>query len=723
LADPAWLGQTAVMTTTQPAAGGAAHVPSGRPAFRVPGAYPVTRKDDVADDYHGERIEDPYRWLEDTSSDQTAAWVRAQNELTESVLATVPAREEIRAQLTARWDIPTLSVPYQRGGRWFAERNTGLQNQPVLQVMDAPGDEGQPLLDPNSLSADGTVAVVHTAVSPDGSMLAYATAGAGSDWLTWRVRAVATGQDLPDTLRWSKSDGAEWDADSVGFYYTVMDEPQPGREYLDVSRESRVCYHRTGTSQQDDPVIFASEDPEQFPYPEASVTPGGRYLVVRLGRGLGPGHEFRVMDLHNPETGFQVLVPAEAGEAEVITAADDTFWVLTDIGAPTRRIVAIHLARPDQEHWREVVPATDVTLLEAHYFGGRLVCHYLADACSVLRVLELDGTAVRDIPMPELSTLAGSQVNHDAISGTSAGDLVHFAAVSFTHSESLWSHDLRTGETKLVRASAAALDPERYVTERVFVPSPDGAQVPLFVTRRRDLPQDGTQPALLYGYGGVGICTTPTFKVPWAVWVERGGILAVASLRGGGEYGAKWYEAGRLAHKQNVFDDFCACARWLASSGWSRASRVAINGGSNGGLLVGACLIQCPELFGAAIADVGVLDMLRFARFTVGWAWIPEYGDPDDPQEYAWLRAYSPLHNVAPAAYPATLLTTGDHDDRVVPGHSYKFTATLQAAQQAGAPVLLRVETAAGHGGGKPTAKAIAEATDRLTFLEGALAT
>ncbi|HEY7147098.1 MAG TPA: prolyl oligopeptidase family serine peptidase [Streptosporangiaceae bacterium] len=691
----------------------------GPDSFTAAG-YPPARRGDVIDDYHGDSVPDPYRWLEDADSPETRSFVAAQNELTESLLAAVPAREQIRSRLTERWDYPKFGVPFERGGRWFQSRNTGLQNQSVLHVMDAPADEGRVLLDPNLLSADGTVAVAGLAVSPDGSKLAYATATSGSDWLTWRVRDVASGADLGDVIEWSKQEMLEWDPAGSGFYYGAMDPPRPGREYLDLTQQDRVCYHRLGSAQRADEVVF--ESPDQAIYPEISITPDQRYLVLTLSRGLGPGVELRVLDLRDTGAGLRVLLPHCEVQADVLGCAGETFYVLTDAGADKRRIVAIDLARPGRECWREVIPGDADTLLEGHMFGGRLVCHYLRDACSLLRVFEMDGTFVRDIDVPAMTTLAGNQVRHDAIEGSADSDLVMFEVVSFTHAESLWSHDLRTGTTSLIRPPAAALDPARFVTEQVMVSSPDGAAVPLFLTGRRDLPRDGDNPVLLQGYGGVGICTTPSFKVPWAVFVERGGILAVASLRGGGEYGSSWYEAGRRANKQNVFDDFCACARWLADSGWSRAGRIAINGGSNGGLLVGACLTQHPELFGAAVADVGVMDMLRFHRFTVGWAWKTEYGDPENPAEYPWLRAYSPLHNAAPGRYPPTLMTTGDHDDRVVPGHSYKFTAALQAAQQGPDPVLLRVETAAGHGGGKPTTKAIAEATDRLTFLAAALA-
>jgi len=685
---------------------------SGRPP------YPYTPRGDVVDRYHGEAVPDPFRWLEDAASPQTAAWVAAQNELTESCLAAVPARAAIRARLGQTWNYPKFGVPFERGGRWFCSRNSGLQNQPVFYVMDAPDDEGRALIDPNALSADGTIAVGGISVSPDGARVAYATAASGSDWLTWRVRDVASGADFVETIEWSKTEVAEWAKDGSGFYYGALPAPGPGGEYRDAGGK-RVFFHRPGTPRAEDEVIF---DPAGEPlHPDFAVSTDGRYLILTLDHGIGPGGEIRVLDTGRKDAGWRVLVPDSDTLAEVVATRDDTFYMLTDHEAGRRRIVAVDLADPARAHWREVVPAADETLLEAHFFGGRLVCHYLRDACSRLRVYELDGTFARDIPLPDLVTLAGSAVRHELISGSPDGDIVHFEAVSFTASASLYRHDLRTGQTTLVRGPAAALDPDVYVTERVSVTSADGTALPMFLTRRRDLPRDGNAKVLLYGYGGVGASTTPGFHPAWALWVERGGLLAVASLRGGGEYGRAWHDAGKLARKQNVFDDFCACARWLAASGWSRARRIAINGGSNGGLLVGACLTQHPELFGAAVSDVGVLDMFRYHRFTVGWLWRTEYGDPEDPEQYRWLRGYSPLHNVRPASYPPTMLTTGDHDDRVVPAHSYKFAAALQAAQRADAPILLRVETEGGHGGGKPTAKAIAEAADRLTFYEYAL--
>jgi prolyl oligopeptidase len=681
-------------------------------------SYPSSRRAKDAEDYHGELVADPFRWLEDTNAEETRAWAAAQNELTESYLATLPLREQIRSQLTARWDFARFGVPFTRGGRWFQSRNPGLLNQPVFYVMSRPDENGRVLLDPNTLSFDGTVAVVAVSVCPDGSKVAYATSGSGSDWLTWHIRVVSTGADLADHLVWCRSTDAKWVKDGSGFFYSAMTPPTAGREYLDENHEKRIFFHLVGRSQQDDDLVFV---PEDFAlWPEVELSADGRYLVVSLSRGIGPGVEVRVLDLEHLDAGFRVLVPETASKAVVVANTTEEFFVLTDAGAPTGRIVTVRLDQPGEIWAKEVAPCED-TLAEAHFFGGWLVCHYLHDACSALRVFELSGRRCGDISLPEMATLGGSQIDHELIEGAADSDLVNFEVVSFLDSASLWSHDLATGRTTLVRPADSSLDKDSFLPEQVVVTSPDGTSVPLFLTRRRELVPDGEVAVLLYGYGGVGVSITPSFAVPWAVFVERGGMLAVASLRGGGEYGRDWHEAGRRANKQNVFDDFCACARWLTASGWSSPERIAINGGSNGGLLVGACLTKHPELFGAAVADVGVHDMLRFHRFTIGWAWKTEYGDPEDPDEYRWLRSYSPLHNVRPARYPATLITTSDHDDRVVPGHSFKFAATLQQAQLGDAPVLVRVETAAGHGGGKPTTKAIDEATDKVAFIESAL--
>jgi prolyl oligopeptidase len=684
-------------------------------------SYPPARTGSDVEDYHGERIADPYRWLETTTDPETVSWIKAENELTESFLASVPAREPIREQLTGLWDYPRFGVPFERGGRWFQSRNPGLAPQPALYVMDEPGETGRVLLDPNALSADGTTAVSAVSVSDDGALLAYATSDGGSDWLTWRVRDVATGEDLADVVEWSKFSGAAWRSDGSGFFYGAMQPTTAGAKYLEANTPPRIHFHRIGMPQDVDDVVFAAPgEPDWMPY--AAVTEDGRFLVVTIERAAGDETQLHVRDLNDPAAHLRPLIGDFESVNVVVTSVGTTFYLVTDHGAERKRLVAVDLESPGRHNWREVIAESDDTLESAYHYGGQLVCHYLRDAHSLLRVHALDGSYVRDIPLPGIASLAADSQDRWAISGRSRSDVMHFTATSFTESGAIWQDDLAAGQTRQIEPSGARINPANFVTEQVFATSADGTRVPMFLTRRRDVQPDGQVRALLYAYGGFDIAITPSFSPLMAAWIERGGLLAVANLRGGGEYGRAWHEAGRRAHKQNVFDDFCACARWLATSGWSRPDRVAITGGSNGGLLVGACLTQHPELFGACVPDVGVFDMLRFHKFTIGWAWTGELGSPDDPDEYPWLRGYSPLHNVRPGTrYPATLLLTGDHDDRVVPGHSFKFAAALQAAQGGDEPTLIRVDTAAGHGAGKPTSKAIAANTDVLAFLEAAL--
>jgi prolyl oligopeptidase len=686
-------------------------------------ALPARRGDQV-DDYHGELVADPYRWLEDTNAPETRAWTAAENELTEAWLARVPAREEIARRLTELWDYPRVQTPFERAGRWFQLRNTGLQNQDVFYVMESAEAPGRVLLDPNELSADGTVSLTAHAVSDDGQLVAYATSRAGSDWMTWRVRDTSTGEDRADVVEWSKYSGASWLKDGSGFFYGAVDPPEPGAEYLDAAGLHRLRLHRLGTEQGVDELVFeAPQEPEWLA--SAEVSHDGRFVVISIGKGTAPETQLRVLDRQAPELGLQPVISDFAAKAGYITNLGETFYLLTDDGAERQRVVAAELANPGREHWREIIPESTALLLAVHHCGGRLVCHYLQDACSQLVVFDLEGTHDHDVPVPPVSSLL-------AVEGTPASATLHYQVASFTDSGSVWQHDLDRGESRLVTPPGARIDPRSMVSEQVFVTADDGVSIPMFITRRADLEPDGDAPVLLYGYGGFDISMTPSFSVSRVTFIERGGVLAVAALRGGGEYGRAWHQAGILDRKQRVFDDFADCARWLSTSGWTRPERIAIQGGSNGGLLVGASCTQHPELFGAAVAQVGVLDMLRFHRFTIGWAWKSDYGDPDLPEQYPALRAYSPLHNIEPGRrYPPILITTGDHDDRVVPGHSFKFAATLQAAAAAAAggeasaepsaPVLLRTETSAGHGHGLPTSKAIAGATDVLAFLEATI--
>jgi prolyl oligopeptidase len=683
-------------------------------------AYPPAPNADLTYSIHGVAVADPYRALEDADSEETRSWVEAQNELVERLLSSVPGRDAIQERVRSLWNYPRLGLPSLRGDNWFSMRNSGLEPQDSLWVSADPSTGGSVLLDPNSLSEDGTVALSSLGASHDGSLVAYAVSEGGSDWLTWRVRRVADGVDLDDEIRWSKFCAASWRHDTSGFYYCAVDEPAPGEELRQVNAAPRVMFHALGTPQSEDRLVWHDPaNPDWFP--SAEVSEDGTHLIVTVQRGTDPRTHVLVSEIAVSDTDFVALAPGFGSKSLVVGSDGTEFLLLTDLGAERGRIVAAR-AGEASDSWREVLSETEDTLVEAKMCGGRLVTHYLRHAHSVVRVNHLDGSpasAAYEVDLPGPASLVPGMLTAGCIEGSGDRDRFVVQLVSFTQSGALWIHDLAHTTTSILAPSLAPLDGASFDTEQVMVPSDDGTLVPMFLVRPAGTSPTGRARVLLYGYGGFDIPITPAFSVGFAAWLLGGGMLAVASLRGGGEYGPAWHDAGRLAHKQNVFDDFCSCARWLARSGWSSPGKIAIQGGSNGGLLVGACLTQHPELFGAAVADVGVFDMLRFHLFTIGWAWKSDYGDPDDPEEFAWLRAYSPLHNVTPGrCYPATLLLTGDHDDRVVPAHSYKFAATLQAAQGCENPVLLRVETSAGHGAGKPTTKLIAEAVDRLAFLD-----
>jgi prolyl oligopeptidase len=673
---------------------------------------PVTRRGDVVDVLHGESVPDPYRWLEDTESAETAAWVRAQNTATTARLDSLTDREQIRARLAELWDVTRWGTPYERGAKWFFTRHDAGSDQPILLVAATADGHGEVLLDPNTLSTDGTVALTSWSVSADASTLAYSTSQAGSDWMTWRVRDVASGHDHADVVEWSKWSGAAWLPDASGFFYGALDPPTAGKEYLDTTNGMRLQLHLLGRPAAADEVVYADPDPNWEP--DVSTLDRGRWLVITTHRGTNLETVIRVIDLHDRQAGIRDLLPTPESDARVVGNDGSTFFVLTDAGAPRKHVVAIDLDAPAPEHWREIIAESSDQLEDVTQAGDCLVAHVLRDASSQLHLWSTSGERLGQVKLPPYVTVT-------ELSG-GAGPLVHFGLTSFTDPASVWSCDVTSGAVALVHDSALPIDPDSIVVTRATAPSIDGTEIPMFLVRQADATPTGDVRSLLYGYGGFSIPITPTFNAARLVWVERGGLLAVANLRGGGEFGSQWYDAGRLAHKQNGFDDFAGCARWLATSGWSRPSRIAINGGSNGGLLVGAVLTQHPELIGAAVPEVGVLDMLRYHRFTVGWAWTSDYGDPDDPVQYQWVRAISPLHAITPGtAYPSTLVMTADHDDRVVPGHSFKFAATLQAAQAGNAPVLIRIETSGGHGAGTPVHKLIDARADMLAFTEHAL--
>ena len=677
--------------------------------------YPSSPTADQVDEFHGQPIADPYRPLEDSDAPAVREWIEAQNRLTSGFLAAVPARPEIRTRLAELWDHPRAGAPWRRGSRWFAFRNSGLQDQDVLWVADSPGTEGTVLLDPNELSTEGTTALASVAATDAGDLLAYATSEAGSDWRTWGIRRVQTGEDLPDRIAWSKFASAAWTVDGTGFFYGRYPEPPPDAAYDAPNHDMELRHHRLGTEAADDPLIFSAPGEPEWGF-EPEVTDDGRLLVVRIWRGTDPETRIYVADLADGPGAAQVRPVLDAADAryDLIAGVEGTLYLLTDRDAPLGRVVAVDLESPDE--LREVIAEGTDAIERVRLVGNRLAVVTLHDAHHRLAIHELDGRHVTDVALPGLGTvedLAGRREDPD----------LYLAFMTFAAPPSVLAVSMADGGVQAVQQQQLAWNPDDYVTEQVFVTSADGTRVPLFLSHRRDVLPSGEVPTLLYGYGGFQVSIGPIFKPEWLAWMERGGLLAVASLRGGGEYGRAWHDAGRLANKQNVFDDFAACARWLAASGWTRPGRIGISGRSNGGLLVGASITQHPELFGAAIAEVGVMDMLRFHRFTIGWGWTSDYGSADDPEQFRTLLAYSPLHNIRDGtAYPPTLVTTGDHDDRVVPGHSFKFAAALQAAQAGDGPVLIRIDTDAGHGLGKPVSKLIDERADVLAFLESALA-
>jgi len=676
--------------------------------------YPPARKGDVVDDYHGTRVADPYRWLEDPDSPESRGWIDAENRLTEGYLSQIPERAALRKRLTALWNYPKYGAPFHKAGRYFFFKNDGLQNQSVLYKQASLTAGPETLLDPNLLSEDGTVAVSTLAVSEDGRRLAYGTSASGSDWEEFRVRDVASGRDLPDHLQWIKFSGASWTKDGAGFFYSRY--PQPGDKALtDVNRFQRLYYHRLGTDQAEDILVYERADQPDWGF-GADVTDDGRYAVLTVWLGTDRRNRVYYLDLkdaRHPRVKGEVVRLLDEFDASYGFIGNDgpVFYVLTDLDAPRKRVIAIDTRHPERSRWRELIPQGDDVIESVQIIHDTFVANYLHDAHSRLRLFALDGRFLEDLTLPTLGSVG-------TVSGERKDDAMFYAFTSFLYPTTIFRYDFKRRQTSVFKAPTIDFDPSGYETEQVFYRSRDGTRVPMFLTHKKGLKQDGTNPTYLYGYGGFNISLTPSFSVATLAWLEMGGVYAVPTLRGGGEYGEEWHEAGMHEKKQNVFDDFVAAAEYLIKEGYTAPARLAIGGGSNGGLLVGAAITQRPELFGAALPAVGVMDMLRFHKFTIGWAWVTEYGSADSAAQFPYLYKYSPLHNIRPGTrYPATLITTADHDDRVVPGHSFKFAATLQAAQAGPQPVLIEIETKAGHGAGKPTSKIIEEQADRLAFL------
>jgi prolyl oligopeptidase len=677
--------------------------------------YPDSPQVNQVDDYHGVKVADPYRWLEDLDSAQTRAWVEAQNRVTSAYLAAIPEREPVRKRLTELWNYERYGVPVQQGGRYFFTRNDGLQNQNVLYRVDELGGVPQVILDPNTLSHDGTIALTGWNLSEDGKLLAYGLSSGGSDWQEWHVREVESGRDLPDHLRWVKFSGAAWTHDGSGFFYSRYDEPRAGRPLEEANFHQKLYYHRLGTPQSADELVYQRPDSKEMGF-IAAVTQDGRYLVIHAWRGTETENGLFYKDLER--TGAPVVELLGDFDASYNFIANDgpLFWFDTDLAAPRGRVIAVDLRHPQRERWREVIPQGPETLQGVSCLHETLVAHYLQDAHSQVRQHDRDGRFLREIELPGLGTV-------DGFTGRCKDRETFYGFTSYTTPGTVYRLDLATGQGTVFRQEEIrGFEPGRYETRQVFFPSKDGTRIPMFVTHRRGLKLDGSNPTYLYGYGGFGVSLTPNFSPAHVVWMERGGVYAVANLRGGGEYGEEWHQAGSKLKKQNVFDDFLVASEWLIANGYTSPGKLAIAGYSNGGLLTASCMVQRPDLYGAVIVGVGVLDMLRFHKFTIGWGWTSDYGSPDNPEEFRVIYAYSPLHNLKPGtAYPPTLITTADHDDRVVPGHSFKFAAALQRANLGPSPTLIRIETRAGHGGGKPVSKKIEETADEFAFLLHAL--
>jgi prolyl oligopeptidase len=674
-------------------------------------SYPQTRKSDQVDNYHGVTVADPYRWLEDLDSEETASWVEAQNAVTFGYLNQIPAKETIKQRLTQLWDYEKYGIPFKQGNRYFYFKNDGLQNQSILYVLDSLDAEPEVLLDPNILSDDGTVALSGISISEDGNLMAYGLSTSGSDWQEWKVRDINTKEDLSDHLKWVKFSGASWIHDHQGFYYSRYDQPQEGKPLEEINYFQKLYYHHLGTDQSEDTLIYERPDHKEWGF-NGFVTEDGKYLIISVWKGTESKNLVFYQDLTQTNAEVIELISEFEASYSFIDYQGDIFWFTTDLDASRSRVIAIDI---NTKIPTEIIPEAPETLEGVNILNNQFIADYLKDAHTQMKIFNLDGSFVREIELPGIGSVGG-------FGGKRYDTETFYSYTSFTAPNTIYRYNLITGESTIYRQAQVDFNPDDYETQQIFYPSKDGTLIPMFITAKKGVELNGNNPTILYGYGGFNISLTPSFSISRLVWLEMGGVYAIANLRGGGEYGENWHQAGTKLKKQNVFDDFICAAEWLIENRYTSAEKLAIMGGSNGGLLVGACMIQRPDLFAAVLPAVGVLDMLRFHKFTIGWAWCSDYGSPENPEEFQALYAYSPLHNLKPGtAYPATLITTGDHDDRVVPAHSFKFASALQEHHIGENPVLIRIETKAGHGAGKPTDKVIEEIADQFAFLKRVL--
>ena len=678
------------------------------PASKI--TYPKTRRVDQVDDYFGTKVPDPYRWLEDPDSTDTKQWVQDENKITFGYLEKIPAREQIKARMTKLMNYERYSVPFHEGGRYFYSKNNGLQNQNVWYWTDSLKGTPQVLIDPNTLSSDGTVAISGLSVSHDGKLLAYSISGAGSDWQEWHVRDIATGKDLSDVLKWVKFSGASWSGDNGGIYYSRYEEPNQATMMKATNYFQKLYFHKIGTPQSEDKLVYETPEHKDWQF-HGHVTDDGKYLIVSISQGTDPKNRVYYKDLAADGPVVKLLDDFDASYG-FIDNDGPVFWFHTNLDAPRSKVIAIDTRKAERANWKTVIPEGKDALEGVNIVNDKFIAIYLKDAHSDIRLYDLGGKLVKSIELPGLGNSAG-------FGGKRTDKETFYSYTSFTTPATVYRYDMVSQKSEVYRQPKVDFDPTAFETRQVFYTSKDGTRVPMFITSKKGIKLDGSNPTYLYGYGGFDISLTPSFSVANLVWMEMGGVYAQANLRGGGEYGEEWHLAGTKLRKQNVFDDFIGAAEWLIANKYTSTPKLAIGGRSNGGLLIGACMTQRPELFGATLPGVGVMDMLRFQKFTIGWAWTSDYGSSESsPEEFKALYAYSPLHNIKPGVkYPPTLIVTADHDDRVYPAHSFKFAATMQEDQAGDAPILIRIETRAGHGAGKPITKSIEELTDEFAFL------
>ena len=671
--------------------------------------YPKAKKVDTIDTYFGHKVADPYRWLEDDNSSETANWVEEENKVTSDYLSQIPFREELKNRLTKIWNYPKYGVPFEKGGNTFFFKNDGIQNQSVLYIQKNNTDEPKVLLDPNTLSTDGTVALATMGISKDGKFLAYGVARGGSDWNEIYVIDIETGKKLGDHINWVKFSGISWKGN--GFFYSAYNEPKEGDELSGQNRFHKVYYHHLGTPQKNDILIFEDKDSPLKNF-GAYLTEDEKYLLISETESTSGNSLYasKIDDLNDIK--FTKIAEGFDYDYNVVDNIGDELLILTNYKAPNSKLISTNYKNTDTQKWKTIIPEKDAVLQSVSMVGDMIFTQYLQDASSKAYFYKTDGSFVRELTLPAIGTL-------NSFNGKKGKNNAYYGFTSFTFPSSIYTYDLTSGESKLLHKSDVDFNPENYVTKQVFYESKDGTKIPMFIVHKKGISMDGSNPTMLYAYGGFNISLSPSFNISRVPFLEQGGIYVMANLRGGGEYGEKWHEAGTKLKKQNVFDDFIYAALYLIKNNYTSSEKLAIIGGSNGGLLIGACMTQRPELYKVAIPIVGVMDMLRYHNFTIGWAWASDYGRSDDSEEmFKYLFGYSPLHNIKKGVdYPATLAITADHDDRVVPAHTFKFMATLQEKNSGKNPVLIRVETKAGHGAGKPTAKQISEAADMYSFI------